>query len=157
MQRSNRHLLVFVFSTVAYFLVTDIRHVLAESVDNGHPLLPVLRMAMDVQKTIHDNVTDYTATLKKRERVGGTVLDYEYLFVKVRHEQQDSSGEPIVPFSVYTRFLAPEKYKGREAIYIAGKNNGKMGGKILRGETIILYPNCFGASLFQYVEYETVF
>ena len=126
MQRPNHHLLILVFTTTTYFLVADTRHVLADTIENGHPLLPVLRMAMDVQKTIRNNVTGYTATLKKRERVGGVVRDYEYLFVKVRHEQQDSSGKPIVPFSVYTRFLAPEKYKGREAIYIAGKNNGKM-------------------------------
>ena len=53
------------------------------------------------------------------------------------------------------RILKKEVYIFSSAtLFRVGKNNGKMGGKISRGETIILYTNCFGASLFQY---ETVF
>ena len=31
------------------------------------------------------NCKDYSATLAKRERIGGKVGDYEYLFLKLRH------------------------------------------------------------------------
>ena len=80
-----------------------------------HPLVPALRWAKgglpDVEK-----IKDYSATLVKHERVGGKLMDPEYLFVKVRHN----------PFSIYAYFLGPAKVKGQEVIYVDGQNNGKM-------------------------------
>ncbi len=52
----------------------------------------------------------------KRERLGNKLGDYQYMFVKVRHQ----------PFSVYMYFLAPSAEKGQEVIYVDGANNGKM-------------------------------
>ena len=49
----------------------------------------------------------------KRERIGDTLYDYEYMFAKIRNEQV-SNGQVIVPFSVYLYFLKPEDIKGRE-------------------------------------------
>jgi hypothetical protein len=80
-----------------------------------HPLLPAVRWAKTCMERIN-KIEDYSATLVKRERIDGELGDYEYLFVKVRHE----------PFSIYIYFLGPPKVKGQEAIFVAGKNNGKL-------------------------------
>jgi hypothetical protein len=82
---------------------------------NEHPLMPVLRWAYsgmgDMQK-LHD----YSATVAKRERIGGKLLEYQYMFVKLRQK----------PFSVYMLFLGPAEMKGREVIYVEGQNNGNL-------------------------------
>ena len=88
---------------------------LAPAQVNEHPLMPVLRWAyagmVDMEK-IHD----YSATVAKRERIGGKLLDYEYMLVKLRQK----------PFSVYLYFLGPTDLKGQEVIYVEGQNNGNM-------------------------------
>ena len=63
-----------------------------------------------------EKIQDYSATLAKRERIGGKVLDYEYMFIKVRHR----------PFSVYMYFLGPADLKGQEVIFVEGQNGGSM-------------------------------
>jgi hypothetical protein len=89
--------------------------VLAPTQVNEHPLMPVLRWAhagiTDIEK-IHD----YSATVAKRERIGGKLLDYEYMFAKLRQK----------PFSVYLYFLGPADLKGQEVIYVDGQNNNNM-------------------------------
>ncbi len=82
---------------------------------NEHPLMPTLRWARTGLESI-EKLPGYTATVVKRERVNGTVGDFEYMYVKVRHR----------PFSVYMYFLKPAKVKGQEVIYIDGANDGKM-------------------------------
>lgn len=80
-----------------------------------HPLMPALRWAYkgvaDMEK-----IKDYSATMVKRERVGGKLGDHEHIFLKVRHE----------PFSVYMYFLGPDEVKGQECIYVHGKNDNLM-------------------------------
>jgi outer membrane lipoprotein-sorting protein len=80
---------------------------------NEHPLMPTLRWAYSGLGNLA-KIQDYSATIAKHERVNGTVLDYEYMFTKIRHK----------PFSVYMYFLGPAALKGQEVIYIEGKNNG---------------------------------
>ena len=63
-----------------------------------------------------ENVKDYSALFVKRERVDGKLGVRQSLFIKVRHK----------PFSVYARGLAPAAIKGQEAIYVAGRNQGKL-------------------------------
>ena len=82
---------------------------------NEHPLMPTLRWAKTGLQSI-EKMHGYTARVVKRERIGGEVGDYEYMYVKVRHR----------PFSVYMYFLGPPNVKGQEAIYIDGANDGKM-------------------------------
>ena len=82
---------------------------------NEHPLMSTLRWAYTGLGQI-EKIQDYSATLAKRERIGGKVLDYEYMFIKVRHR----------PFSVYMYFLGPPDLKGREVIFIEGQNGGNM-------------------------------
>ncbi len=80
-----------------------------------HPLMPALRRAREGIKSI-EKIQDYSATVVKRERLFGKVGGYQYMFIKVRHK----------PFSVYTRFLAPDRFKGQECLYVEGQNGGKM-------------------------------
>ncbi len=82
---------------------------------NEHPLMPALRWAYDGIGNV-EKIQDYSATVVKRERIEGKVGNYEHMFVKVRHN----------PFSVYMTFLAPTEVKGREVLYIQGKNDNNM-------------------------------
>lgn len=99
-----------------------------------HPLLPAVRWAKECQHNMR-NIHDYSAKMAKRERIDGVLSDYEYLKVKVRHE----------PFSVYVAFIGPAKLKGQEAIYVKGRNDGKLlahanGVKKIFG-TVSLHPD----------------
>jgi len=90
-----------------------------------HPLIPVMRMAQQRLNQIDSQIHDYTCVLVKRERMDGALEDYQYLSCKVRHEQH-RDGEVVVPFSVYLRFLKPERVADREVVYVEGQNKGKM-------------------------------
>ncbi len=89
------------------------------------PLRAALRIAYDGQNRIEDSIRDYTCTLTRRERVDGRLLGYETMFVKVRHRWK-VEGRVVQPFSVYVRFLSPDRVKGREVIYVDGRNDGKL-------------------------------
>lgn len=90
--------------------------VLQEGEGREHPLAPAIAWAREGLQQIEEEIEDYSATLVKRERVGNTLNDYEYMFIKVRHE----------PFSVYMHFLHPPSVRGQEVIYIEGANDGNM-------------------------------
>ncbi len=81
----------------------------------------------------YEGVRDYTCTFQKRERVDGKLLHAHIMDMKARKD----------PASIYFKFRTPDK--GREAIYVAGQNGGKvmahdMGiGKFLAG-TMALDP-----------------
>lgn len=81
-----------------------------------HPLEPALKIAQEGLESIKANISDYSATMVKRERIDGELGDHQYMFCKVRHE----------PFSVYLSFLAPEDVKGQEVIYVAGQNDDNI-------------------------------
>lgn len=83
------------------------------------PLDPAIDMAKKVLKNVHDNVKDYTAVIVKQECINGNLLDPEYMSAKIRQS----------PFSAYMKFLKPEAMKGREVVYVAGANNGKLGAR----------------------------
>jgi hypothetical protein len=86
-----------------------------EPIQPNHPFAPAIERAKNSLKRI-ESIKDYSALITKRERVGGKLLDYQYLSAKIRHE----------PFSVYLRFLGPPDLRGREVIYVAGRNDGKL-------------------------------
>jgi hypothetical protein len=88
---------------------------LAPAQANEHPLVPALKWARKGLANM-EKLQDYSATLAKRERIGGKLLDYEYMFVKLRQK----------PFSVYMYFLGPPAVRGRECLYVQGQNSGKM-------------------------------
>ncbi|MCD0461186.1 DUF1571 domain-containing protein [Roseiconus lacunae] len=72
-----------------------------------------------------ENVTDYTALLVKRERIGDTLGPHEYMSAKIRCRKVNN-GQLTQPLSVYLSFLKPSTVKGREVIYVEGQNNGNI-------------------------------
>ena len=81
-----------------------------------HPLIPAIRLAKSALANIDNNITDYTATLIKRENMDGKLGEYQYMYLKVRHK----------PFSAYMYFLGPKETKGRECLYVSGQNDNKL-------------------------------
>ncbi len=59
-------------------------------------------------------VTDYTCTFYKRERIAGRLTPLHVMSMKVRTNPQ----------SIYLKFQQPAR--GREAIYVAGRHGGKL-------------------------------
>jgi len=88
---------------------------LLKSDPNEHPLMPALRWAYQGLPEI-EKIKDYSATLVKRERVGGKLGEYEHIFLKIRHQ----------PFSVYMYFLGPEERRGQEVIYVHNRNDNMI-------------------------------
>jgi hypothetical protein len=93
-----------------------------------------IRIITDCQAR-YQTVNDYTCTFYKRERVDGHLTPLHVMTMKVRTKPQ----------SIYLRFQRPAQ--GREAIYVAGRNSGKIlahdvgFNKILAG-TLQLEPTC---------------
>lgn len=117
----------------------------AQNVATEHPLAPALRIAENGLDNINKNVRDYECTLVKREQISGKLTDQEFIYTKVRHEQNDQSGNQTNPFGVYMYFLKPSSVKGREVLYVKGHNNGNLmaheGGALLKHVTVSLDPN----------------
>ncbi|MEW6358084.1 MAG: DUF1571 domain-containing protein [Planctomycetota bacterium] len=62
-------------------------------------------------------IKDYTGTFTKREFLRGELRDTEVMFLKFRQE----------PLSIYAKWIG-EAHKGREAIYVKGKNKDRVVG-----------------------------
>ena len=82
--------------------------------EGEHPLAPLIRVAEQALEYIDAEIQDYSATLVKRERVGGKLLDPQTVHVKIRHQ----------PFSAYLYFIEP--FEGQECLFVEGQNNGNM-------------------------------
>lgn len=94
--------------------------------DNGsHPIDPALEVARKGLKNIRENVRDYTATIVKREQVGGKVGDYQYMEAKVRNRKVENR-ELKTGFAVYLKFIKPKSSAGREVIWVENENDGKL-------------------------------
>jgi hypothetical protein len=92
---------------------------------NTHPLDPAIKMAKDGLARIQAQVQDYSCTLVKQERIDGELLPVEYMYTEVRCRKM-VNGVTTTPFSVYMYFLKPDAMKGREVIYVEGRNDGKL-------------------------------
>jgi hypothetical protein len=77
------------------------------------PMARALRMIAQCQ-TRFTSVIDYTCTFYKRERIAGKLTPLFVMAMKARSN----------PKSIYFRFEDP--YKGREAIFVDGRNCGKI-------------------------------
>ena len=88
--------------------------------EKQHPLKPAIDIAKAALINSQKNINDYTATLVKRERIEGVLGAPEYIYLKVRNAKAGT------PFSTYMYFVKPAIAKGREVIYVHGKNQGKM-------------------------------
>ena len=78
----------------------------------GHPLLPAIAAAKECRDSLKE-VKDYTAVFIKRELLGSQ-LTTQIMDLKFREK----------PFSVYMLFRGQEA--GREVLYVAGANGGKL-------------------------------
>jgi hypothetical protein len=89
----------------------------APSVSTSPPPPDLITQA---KKAIHDcqirytQIHDYTCTFMKRERIDGRLTQQHVMAMKLRTR----------PGSVYFKFQTPNR--GREAIYVHGKYNGKV-------------------------------
>ena len=95
------------------------------AVANPHPLDPVLKIAQEGLDRVRTEVKDYSAVLIRRERIKGKLGEYIYMDVKIRNRVV-TDGKTEVPFAVILNFLKPASLKGREVVWVEGKNNGKM-------------------------------
>lgn len=97
----------------------------AENGDNNHPLDPAIHIARRGLDTIRRNIQDYQGYMVKRERINGRLTEKETMFFKIRnrHRAEDGTNKP---FSIYMRFVAPEAVKGREVIWVEGRNQNKL-------------------------------
>ncbi len=77
-----------------------------------HPLAPALRHAKTCSEKAQA-MKGYECTFTKKEIVGNEMIS-QSMKMKVRHE----------PFSVYMYFMEPSK--GREVIFVDGKNDNKL-------------------------------
>jgi hypothetical protein len=85
----------------------------------------VLRLAYEGYQRIESNIQDYTCQLTKRELVNGRLVGPESMVIKVRHAQV-ADGKLVTPFGVYVRFLSPASVKGREVLWVEGRNNNRI-------------------------------
>jgi len=101
----------------------------AASLESTPAVKPPLDRALDIARgglqTVRGNVSDYTALLVKRERIGDTLGVHEFMYAKVRNRKV-VNGQIVQPLSVYLNFLKPSTIKGREVIYVEGQNDGNM-------------------------------
>ena len=94
-----------------------------------YPLAPLLKLAQLGIDEVDAKYRDYTTTLVSQVRIDGELQEEKYVFCKILHslDTGDSNLEqPQIPFSVYSKFLAPKKSLGQEAIWIEGQNDGKI-------------------------------
>jgi hypothetical protein len=99
------------------------------------PIARARRIIDESRARFEAEVRDYTCVFFKRERIDGRMTDQYVMMMKARPN----------PKSVYFKFLKPDARAGREAIFVAGRNNGRalvhdVGfGKLLAG-TLALDP-----------------
>ncbi len=96
-----------------------------KEVNKSHPLDPPLKTAHASLAHMQAQLKDYTCYIIKRERIGRKLGASQLMFAKIRNQQQQD-GRVTVPFSVYLKFVKPPAIKGREVIYVAGRNNGNL-------------------------------
>jgi len=90
-----------------------------------HPLDPALDIAKDALKVVQETITDYTCKIVKQERIKGELQPQEFMEAKIRNRKMQD-GKIITPLSVYMKFVQPDNVKGREVVWIEGKNNNKL-------------------------------
>lgn len=94
-------------------------------IGQGHPLDPALEMARSCLKNIQDNVVDYTCRIVKQERIRGELQPQEFMDARIRNRKMQD-GKIVTPLSVYMKFVEPASTKGREVVWVEGKNNDKL-------------------------------
>lgn len=94
--------------------------------EGKHALDPVLDLANEALDKMRLEIRDYTATLLKRERIGGSLSGEAEMELKVINPQSEKDGKPAIPMHVYLKFNTPASSKGREVIWIEGANKNQL-------------------------------
>lgn len=98
----------------------------AASMDQ-HPIDGALRVARQGLAHVRNHISDYVATIIKRERTpNGKLPERQVMFCKIRHRRTDADGNILVPFSIYLKFLEPQPIAGREVVWVENQNDGKL-------------------------------
>jgi len=84
-----------------------------------------IELARESLSHIQQNVNDYTALFVNRCRVNGTLPPLQFAKVKIRN-RKFADGQIVTPMSVYLDFLKPTSVRGREVIWVEGRNDGKL-------------------------------
>ena len=90
-----------------------------------HPLDPAIQLAHQSLGLIQRDLVDYTGVLVKRERIGNSLGEQEFMYFKIRNRKV-VNGELTTPLSVYLAFLKPTAVKGREVLYVENQNDGNL-------------------------------
>lgn len=90
-----------------------------------HPLDPAIQIAHQSLAMIQRDLVDYSGVLVKRERIGSTLGEQEFMYFKIRNRKV-VNGELVTPLSVYLAFLKPASVKGREVIFVENQNDGNL-------------------------------
>jgi hypothetical protein len=90
-----------------------------------HPLDPAIQLAHQSIGMIQRDLSDYTGVLVKREKIGSTLGEHEFMFIKIRNRKMENN-QIVTPFSVYLAFLKPAAVKGREVIFVENQNDGNL-------------------------------
>lgn len=90
-----------------------------------HPLDRAIQIAEEGLHRIRTQVSDYSCTIVKQERINGELPPPEHMRALIRNRKIVDGGVQQ-PLSVYLNFLKPDAVQGREVIYVEGQNNGKM-------------------------------
>jgi hypothetical protein len=85
-----------------------------ERLTRGQPAKRALLAALEAACERLGRVEGYTATFRKRERIGGVLGPEQSMAMKLRHR----------PFAVYLKYLSHRA--GREVIYAEGRNENKL-------------------------------
>ncbi len=117
-------------SPLAVDSLTDNQPATAQS---PQPTMDKLRqLAREILANLRSNVHDYTATLVKRERIGGRLGDEVLMQLKIRNpaNQQDAKSGTRTQtgqgLSAYLKFQEPSSMRGREVIWVDGVNDNKL-------------------------------
>jgi hypothetical protein len=97
----------------------------SDSVATTHPLDAALQRAQVGLDHLRSHIRDYQALLIKRERIGGQLSEQQFLEILVRCRREEA-GQVVQPLSVYLHFLQPDSVKGREVIWVQGRNDNKL-------------------------------
>ncbi len=90
----------------------------------------LVQLAQQLLDQMRSEVQDYSATLVKRERIGGVLAPETRMEIKIRNPQLATDvahGETSAKqLSVYLKFAQPDSQRGREVIWEGGKRENKL-------------------------------
>ena len=79
-------------------------------------MAPLIPWATEGLQTFNAKIKDYSCVMIKRERIGGQLQESSTLYMKIREQ----------PFSIYVKYLKPDKKAGVEALYRKGYHNDQL-------------------------------